>query len=278
MKNTITKRLVVMLVIFLSTLFTSVIPSSAYEITEKNFDYVTYADTYPDLKAAFGYDARALFSHYKQYGKAEGRTAFVNRASFLNANNFDAVRYSNDYADLKAAFGNDRRALYNHYVNYGAKEGRLAWSTDVNVNANLVAADLAKAATLAGGSDRDKIKFVHDWIIRNTAYNMTSYNSNKYLPTDYRPAGPLVMGTAVCSGYAEAFDLVMEMLGIPCKVVSSTDHAWNEVYVDGQWLSIDVCWDDPVPDRPGVVYRYTYFLISPEQIAKVKYHQAIRYR
>lgn len=43
-------------------------------ITKKNFDAKAYADTYPDLKAAFGYDKNALWNHYISYGKAEGRT------------------------------------------------------------------------------------------------------------------------------------------------------------------------------------------------------------
>ena len=41
----------------------SVLPVSAAESLE-TFDYETYADTYPDLKAAFGYDATALYNHY----------------------------------------------------------------------------------------------------------------------------------------------------------------------------------------------------------------------
>ena len=52
----------------------SVLPVSAAESLE-TFDYETYADTYPDLKAAFGYDATALYNHYMSYGKAEGRVA-----------------------------------------------------------------------------------------------------------------------------------------------------------------------------------------------------------
>lgn len=48
-------------------------PSST-GITKKNFDAKAYADTYPDLKAAFGYDKNALWNHYISYGKAEGRT------------------------------------------------------------------------------------------------------------------------------------------------------------------------------------------------------------
>ena len=43
-------------------------------VTKKNFDATAYADTYPDLKAAFGYDKNALWNHYINYGKAEGRT------------------------------------------------------------------------------------------------------------------------------------------------------------------------------------------------------------
>ena len=44
-------------------------------LTKNNFDYKAYADTYPDLKAAFGYDKDALWNHYNNFGKNEGRTA-----------------------------------------------------------------------------------------------------------------------------------------------------------------------------------------------------------
>lgn len=52
----------------------SVLPVSAAESLE-TFDYKAYADTYPDLKAVFGYDATALYNHYMLSGKAEGRVA-----------------------------------------------------------------------------------------------------------------------------------------------------------------------------------------------------------
>lgn len=39
------------------------------------FNYVAYADKYPDLKAAFGYDKDALYEHYITYGIAERRIA-----------------------------------------------------------------------------------------------------------------------------------------------------------------------------------------------------------
>lgn len=37
------------------------------------FDYRAYANVYPDLKAAYGYDAAKLYAHYVNIGKAEGR-------------------------------------------------------------------------------------------------------------------------------------------------------------------------------------------------------------
>lgn len=52
----------------------STLPVSAAESLE-TFDYKAYADTYPDLKAAFGYDAATLYNHYVIAGKAEGRVA-----------------------------------------------------------------------------------------------------------------------------------------------------------------------------------------------------------
>lgn len=39
---------------------------------------------------------------------------------------FDADYYSGRYSDLSAAFGEDEKALWNHYVTYGMQEGRIA--------------------------------------------------------------------------------------------------------------------------------------------------------
>lgn len=44
-------------------------------VTIDTFNHINYADRYPDLKAAFGYDKIALYRHYITYGIAEGRTA-----------------------------------------------------------------------------------------------------------------------------------------------------------------------------------------------------------
>lgn len=45
---------------------------------------------------------------------------------FDDADGFNHVAYANRYEDLKAAFGYDKDALYEHYLTYGIGEGRIA--------------------------------------------------------------------------------------------------------------------------------------------------------
>lgn len=103
-------------------------------ITAANFDYVRYANDYPDVKSAFGLDAAKLYNHYATRGKIEGRKAYAMATaqtptgSTISKSNFDYTRYANDYPDLKAAFGLDADKLYNHYITNGIREGRAAYA------------------------------------------------------------------------------------------------------------------------------------------------------
>ena len=74
-----------------------------------------YADKYPDLKAAFGYDEEMLWQHYQDYGLKEGR----NMSPIL-----DVKEYREKYADLNAAFGDNWDAYVQHFFDYGIKENR----------------------------------------------------------------------------------------------------------------------------------------------------------
>lgn len=48
-------------------------PETASAQSYDTFDYRAYANIYPDLKAAYGYNAEKLYAHYVNFGKAEGR-------------------------------------------------------------------------------------------------------------------------------------------------------------------------------------------------------------
>lgn len=79
------------------------------------FDYIYYAQCYPDLQAVFGNDEAALLNHFITCGMAEGRQG--------NAE-FNVQYYKARYADLQAVFGEDLPAYYMHYMTCGKAEGR----------------------------------------------------------------------------------------------------------------------------------------------------------
>lgn len=74
-----------------------------------------YADQYPDLKAAFGYNEEMLWQHFLDYGLKEGR----NMSPIL-----DVKKYRAAYADLNQAFGDNWDAYVQHFFDYGVNENR----------------------------------------------------------------------------------------------------------------------------------------------------------
>lgn len=82
---------------------------------------------------------------------------------------------------------------------------------------------------------------IHDWLIDHTAYDEDHSH-----PNHNHPYGLLVEGKAICMGYANTFQLFMDLLDIPCQTVVSSTHAWNLVELDGAWYGVDVTWDDPL--------------------------------
>lgn len=58
-------------------------------------------------------------------------TAYAQPKTMPDGTVFDAEFYAEKYPDVKAVFGNDEAALYNHYVQYGKAEGRQATATAV---------------------------------------------------------------------------------------------------------------------------------------------------
>lgn len=114
-------------------------------------------------------------------------------------------------------------------------------------------------------NDYYKILNAHNWIVDNICYNtQDSYNNaNLY--------GALYDKKVVCEGYARLFKSLMDKMNIPCVFVSgvgineghSENHAWNYVFLKGEWYAVDVTWDDPIVIGNGKIsqsIKYRYFL------------------
>ncbi len=125
---------------------------------------------------------------------------------------------------------------------------------------------ISEAILIGPLTDEDKIRKVHDYIINNSKYDED--RSDKGLET-YKSDiayGPLIEGYGVCGGYTEAMQLFLEELGIKSYRVSSDEHIWNAVYLDGYWLHLDLTWDDPITDDGSDVLDDKYFMISTEKL------------
>ncbi len=103
------------------------------------FNVKSYKNRYPDLRRAYGNDLKSYYLHYINYGIKEARvtTGYENKIvgamTTYNGVDYSAV-YNYDYyishnSDVYRAYGNDDKAILQHFVTYGMNEGRRAIST-----------------------------------------------------------------------------------------------------------------------------------------------------
>lgn len=88
------------------------------------------------------------------------------------------------------------------------------------------------------GTDYDKIYAAHEYLRSRSSYND---NGSYMVQTAY---GALVNKEAVCEGYAKAYKILLNAMGIECDVVINAEHAWNVVQLEGKWYLVDVTNDD----------------------------------
>jgi len=123
----------------------------------------------------------------------------------------------------------------------------------------------------AGSSDYDKVLFVHDYIADHCEYDY-GFNHEETHGLWFTSYGALVDHKAVCSGYAEGFQYIMNLLGIKGGVCSGYSyqggsHAWNYVVLDGKNYWVDVTWDD-TDNGPT---QHTYFMFDDEQMLRTRW-------
>lgn len=118
-------------------------------------------------------------------------------------------------------------------------------------------------------SEYRKEKYFHDYLVGHTVYT-TEEEEKGDQDLLSSPAGPLLYGKGVCSGYARAMKLLCDLAGVKCKTIvgvgNGVDHEWNMVKIKNHWYHVDVTWDDPVPDQDHPMYAYLN--LSDEAIAK----------
>lgn len=111
-------------------------------------------------------------------------------------------------------------------------------------------------------SDYQKIKYMHDWLVKNCKADEHSYaeKDSDGNPTEWAGKwgtkiwpntayGSIVDGRPTCLGYAKGMFYLLSKAGYDVTFAEgigvSALHIWVKVKVDGKWYNIDPTWDDP---------------------------------
>lgn len=110
------------------------------------------------------------------------------------------------------------------------------------------AAKIAKELTRKAVGAEEKVKIIYDYVTSTIKYDdrLAFSATSSYLPDLDRT---LTEKKDICYGFSSLFAAMLRSVGIPAKLAMgtsdyvSTYHAWNEVYVNGSWITIDTTAD-----------------------------------
>ncbi len=128
-----------------------------------------------------------------------------------------------------------------------------------------VAGEYLKEHIASDMSDKEKVKALYDAVTKNVAYDFRYYSDRSSMPFESTVAlGALRDHLAICGGYAQAFETLLDMAGIENYTVSGISnkeqHMWNYVILDGEGY-----YCDPTADRGGMD---RHFMLTAEELTQ----------
>lgn len=129
-----------------------------------------------------------------------------------------------------------------------------------------------------GMTDLEKVRAIHDFLVMEVVYdgallNLVAAGESPEAIAAYDGfylEGVFNNRKAVCDGISKAFACLANMEGIRCVTVEGyaaddpegLGHAWNKVYLDGDWYIIDATSDGTVVAESYEILSYECFLID----------------
>ena len=121
----------------------------------------------------------------------------------------------------------------------------------------------------------EKIKAAHDYIINHSQYDVARSDHNIIEYQSDTAYGPLLQGYSLCGGYTDAMALFLNDLQLKNYKIASASHIWNGVYLNNEWLHLDLTWDDPITSDGSNLLEYRFFLIPTDMLKFLEPQQHI---
>lgn len=117
--------------------------------------------------------------------------------------------------------------------------------------------EMAKGQLALCKDDFSKAAVLHDEIVLN----------NRYLVDGSSPYSLLVKNFGKCEDYTRIYAYLLGQFGIYSEIIDSDSmqHEWLKIRINNKYYHVDITWDDPSPDKPGVVF-HRFFLLSDHAI------------
>lgn len=174
--------------------------------------------------------------YYKFYSLQDGSTVLT-------------IRYKNYSYNVKVTISDTNSGIYQQWRNSVYRALNISTSTPKQYASFLLAA----------------------WMCDNIVYDYDYVKSSKGINASYKDY--FISRELVCAGYADLYMYLCNGIGIPCRQVDNKamDHRWNQIWIDGGWYNVDVCWMDA---KVNGEYSMQYFLVSDSCMDKYSDHQA----
>lgn len=191
---------------------------------------------------------------------------------------FDFARYVSDNPDLMQAYGRDLylEDLYLHYLNFGAGEGRAAYSLRTGqpfvleenaqqayqtqqsltgAQARIANATLTPdrnwpeplltvadqiLAQVGGSTPYEQLRGCYDWLIQNCSYGsvLSNLNQGGWLAEDAYSI--MTQRVGVCDNYSAAFAVLARMIGFDARIQTGQTHRAAGGYTGHAWCVINI--------------------------------------
>ncbi len=218
------------------------------------FDADFYGASNPDVVAAYGTDAAALYQHYVEHGRAEGRKPMSDAEASL-------IIPTADRSSQKKTGGNVKDVINSAVL-------VPVWSGSKEVN-DIIEHIFAQIIT-EEMTTYDKVKACYDWLIMNTEYGISDnwgvWMSGNMTFEDFMVYDVLTSHYGVCDHYSAAFAYMVRAIGLDCRVQGGlthkadggyTPHAWTVIVIDGATYVFDPQVEDNI-SRGGTIGYYRF--------------------